>query len=161
MGGDKDHEDESNKYLKLLEADDEKQKGFIESVLYLLRSYKFDGLDLAYQFPRIDYNAKEESWKSLKKSKSFGNISEANKTVQNHKEQFVELIQNLRKALLRHELLLGLTVLPNVNASQFFNVSSLINNLDFVNLQTFDSPRPELESLKQGPSYHSTSLYSL
>ena len=120
LGGDKDDEDETNKYLKLLEASDETQKGFIESVLYLLRSYKFDGLDLAYQFPRIDYNAKEEVWKSLMKSKSFGNFYETNKTIESHKEQFSELVHNLRKALQHHELLLGLTVLPNINASREF-----------------------------------------
>ena len=119
LGGDKDHEDEPNKYLKLLEADNETQKAFIESVLYLLRSYKFDGLD-AYQFPRIDYNAKEDAWKSLKKSQLFENLSETNKTIESHKEQFVELVENLRKAVQRHELLLGLTVLPNINASREF-----------------------------------------
>lgn len=122
LGCDKDSDNASNKYLKLLEADTETQKNFIDSVLYLLRSYKFDGLDIAYQFPRIAYNDKEElnvATKSLQKFQ-FGHMREINQTEVNHKQKFVELIENLKTAVQPYDLILGITVLPNINASREF-----------------------------------------
>ncbi|XP_065357097.1 chitinase-like protein Idgf3 [Calliphora vicina] len=161
VGGDKDIDlDLNNKYIELLEAGAETQKSFIESALYLLRSYKFDGLDLAFQFPRNNNNVKgiiNAPWKSLRKL--FANrLNETDNKEEDHRTQFSVLVQNLKKAFKPHDLMLSLTVLPNVNASQYFNASALISNLDFINLQTFDFTTPELSPSE---ATYTAPLYSL
>ena len=118
VGGDRDV-GESEKYIKLLESGVEKQQAFIESARSLVRSLDFDGLDLAFQLPRNKprkvHTGAGMAWKSFKKvfSGDFVVDPQANE----HKEQFTELVKNLKKSFNENDLLLSLTVLPNVNSS--------------------------------------------
>lgn len=50
VGG--DHQGEPEKYLELLESS-VSRISFINSAYELLKTYDFDGLDLAYEFPKI------------------------------------------------------------------------------------------------------------
>ncbi|XP_060649792.1 chitinase-like protein Idgf2 [Drosophila nasuta] len=82
-----------NKYMELLDGGLEKQIQFIESAYALVKKYGFDGLDLAYQFPRS---------------------MPAN--ILKRKEQFNDFIQYLARLRFRiNGLLLTLTMLPRVN----------------------------------------------
>ncbi|KAM7356067.1 chitinase-like protein Idgf3 [Cochliomyia hominivorax] len=162
LGGEKDMF-ESVKYLKLLEAPDSKQQHFIKSAKNFLKKYHFDGLDLAYQFPTNKIkksslkNVMKQAKNVLKKTMGakvaknlgvgkFTNTNKKSKSIMKnhnlHKHRFTELISKLKNTLRRDRLMLTLTVLPHVNVSTYINVPSLINDLDFVNLATFDYSTP-------------------
>lgn len=118
VGGDKDLQD-PDKYIRLLEAGRANQTKFIESARDVLRSYNFDGLDLAFQLPR-NKPAKVHSdvgmaWKSFKKFFTGDHI--VDEKSDQHKEQFTELVKDLKTAFRPYDLMLTLTVLPNVNSS--------------------------------------------
>nr|UWY63829.1 chitinase-like protein Idgf1 [Sarcophaga peregrina] len=123
IGGDKDIDPgHPDKYLELLEGERVKQTAFINTAYTMVRTYGFDGIDLAYQFPKnkpLDPNADM------------------------HKEQFTTLIRDLRNVLKPDGLLLTLTVLPNVNSTWYFNVPVVSNFVDFVNLAAFDFLTPD------------------
>lgn len=118
VGGDRDGEG-ADKYIQLLEAGRQKQSAFIESARDLLRSYNFDGLDLAFQLPRNKPRKVHSdigmAWKSFKKLFTGDFIVDPKSD--EHKEQFTDLVNDLKAVLRPHNLMLSLTVLPNVNSS--------------------------------------------
>lgn len=118
VGGDKDVPDRL-KYVRLLEAGRENRTVFIESVRDVIRSFKFDGLDLSFQLPR-NIAARVESvvplpYKTIPKLFVSDYIVDEN--ADEHKEQFTELVEDLKTAFKPYDLMLTLTVLPNVNSS--------------------------------------------
>lgn len=118
VGGDRDLEKEE-KYVKLLEAGVQSQRRFIESARDVVRRFNFDGLDLAFQMPRnkprkVHSNA-GSAWKSFKKLFTGDFIVDTD--ADTHKSQMTELIKELSSAFKANDLLLSLTVLPNVNSS--------------------------------------------
>lgn len=120
LGGDADIDpDHPNKYMELLEGDRNRQIGFMTSVQHLIRSYGFDGLDLAYQFPknkpRKVHSEIGTLWKKFKKVFT-GNFIVDPKSDE-HKEQFTTIVRDLRNILHADGYQLMLTVLPNVNSS--------------------------------------------
>ncbi|XP_073826296.1 chitinase-like protein Idgf3 isoform X1 [Musca autumnalis] len=143
VGGDKDQNPE--KYIGLLEAGREKQNKFIESAREVLRSYNFDGLDLAFQLPRNKprkvHSDVGQAWKSFKKL--FTGDFVVDEKAADHKEQFTDLVKDLKAAFTPYNMMLSLTVLPNVNSTWYFNAPAIINNLDFVTLAAFDFTTPE------------------
>lgn len=127
LGGGKDL-NHPEKYIKLLEAPQQKQDIFIKSAKAFLSKYKFDGLDLAYQFPHNKAH-KSTSEKILNKAKEL--LSKGQKVIGNknskkidgsssnvHKQQFTALANKLRNMFRKKELMLTLTVLPHVNTSR-------------------------------------------
>lgn len=120
VGGDRDV-DEANplKYLGLLESGNEGQQNFIDSSIALLKRNGFDGLDLAFQFPRNKprkvHGTVGSYWKKFKKL--FTGDFVVDPLASEHKDQFTEFSRNLRAALQRSNLSLALTVLPNVNST--------------------------------------------
>ncbi|XP_061392690.1 chitinase-like protein Idgf1, partial [Musca vetustissima] len=118
VGGDRDRTD-GEKYLHLLETTIENQQNFIKSIVKFVQGYKFDGIDLAYQFP------KERSEQ------------------QQYKQPFSKLIQSLGTELAANNLMLTLSVLPNVNASWYLDIPSIEPHLDFINLWAFDFENPK------------------
>lgn len=126
VGGDHDLEN-PEKYMNFLESGRAKQNAFIESARDLLRSYNFDGLDLAFQFPRNKprkvHSDLGMAWKSFKKffTKDFVVDPQA----ADHKEQFTDLVTDIKTAFQPYDLMLTLTVLPNTNSSC---KSLIINN---------------------------------
>ncbi|KAH8399095.1 hypothetical protein KR215_002159 [Drosophila sulfurigaster] len=146
VGGDRDIDvSYPRKYIELLEATQEKQKKFIESALWLVKHYGFDGLDLAYQFPRNKPRKIHGALGSF--VKSFKKIFTGNEVVdpdaETHKQQFTRLVSDLQDKLHPDGYLLSLTVLPNVNSTWYFDIPKLDKLVDFVNLGTFDFYTPE------------------
>ncbi|KAH8263728.1 hypothetical protein KR044_013000, partial [Drosophila immigrans] len=146
VGGDHDiDEAHPNKYIELLEAGHERQREFIQSAFSLVKNYGFDGLDLAYQFPRSKpkkvNSALGAAWKSVMKlfTGDFIVDPEADK----QKEQFTSLVRDVKDALRPNGFLLSLTVLPNVNSTWYFDIPRLNSLVDFVNLAAFDFVTPE------------------
>ncbi|KAH8272701.1 hypothetical protein KR026_004588 [Drosophila bipectinata] len=166
VGGDKDVVDpENNKYLTLLESSNARIP-FINSAHSLVKTYGFDGLDLAWQFPKNKAKKVHGSigkfWKGFKKIFTGDYI--VDEKSEEHKEEFTALVRELKNAFRPDGYLLGLSVLPNVNSSRksffrdsfvplltllvisisvFFDVPALINNLDYVNLHAYDFQTPE------------------
>ncbi|ALC42082.1 CG5210 [Drosophila busckii] len=150
VGGDKDIEtgedakDKPNKYMELLENPTGRTR-FVNTVYALVKTYGFDGVDIAWQFPKNKpkkvHSGLGSIWKGFKKV--FSGDSIVDERAEEHKEQFTALLRDVKNALRPDNLLLSTTVLPNVNASLFFDVPAVINYLDFVNLGAFDFFTPE------------------
>ncbi|ALC48324.1 Idgf4 [Drosophila busckii] len=144
VGGDKDvTEEETSKYLTLLESSNARIP-FINSAHSLVKTYGFDGLDLAWQFPKNKpkkvHSGIGSFWKGFKKI--FSGDFVVDEKSEEHKEEFTALVRELKNAFRPDGYLLGLSVLPNVNSSLFYDVPALINNLDFVNLHAYDFQTP-------------------
>ncbi|KAH8263726.1 hypothetical protein KR044_012995, partial [Drosophila immigrans] len=145
VGGDRDFDAaETNKYLGLLEANATMQQSFIDSSMILLRHNGFDGLDLAFQLPknkpRKVHGALGSYWKSFKKLFTGNFIVDTNAEM--HKEQYTSLVTKLSRAFNSANLMLTMTVLPNVNSTWYFDVPKIVNHLDFINLAAFDFLTP-------------------
>ena len=143
-GGRDDVDPENNKYLTLLESSNARIP-FINSAHALVKTYGFDGLDLAWQFPKNKpkkvHGSVGKFWKGFKKIFSGDHV--VDEKAEEHKEEFSALLRELKNAFRPDGYLLGVTVLPNVNSSLFFDVPAVVNYLDFVNLQAFDFYTPE------------------
>lgn len=121
IGGDRDAAagGEANQYLQLLQANRTIQQNFIDSSMIMLRRNGFDGLDLAFQLPknkpRKVHGSIGSVWKKFKKL--FTGDFIVDPQADEHKSQFSELVRNLRNAFTPANLMLTLTVLPNVNST--------------------------------------------
>jgi len=150
VGGDKDVETTEegkelpNKYIELLENPDARRR-FISTAYALAKTYAFDGLDMAFQFPKNKpkkvHSGLGSFWKGFKKVFTGNHIIDENADA--HKEQFTALMRDLKNELRSENLLLSATILPNVNSSLFIDVPAIINYVDFVNLAAFDFYTPE------------------
>lgn len=124
VGGDRDIDVEHpNKYIELLEGEKVRQAGFIQSAYALVKNYGFDGLDLAYQFPRNKprkvHGEIASAWKSIKKLFTGDFIVDPESAL--HKEQFTAFVRDVKDSLRNDGFLLSLTVLPNVNSTCKWN----------------------------------------
>lgn len=127
LGGDKDIEtsedakDLPNKYLELLENPAGRAR-FINTAYALVKTYGFDGLDVAWQFPKNKpkkvHSGIGSLWKGFKKVFSGDFI--VDEKSEEHKEQFTALLRDVKNELRPDNLLLSTTVLPNVNSSREF-----------------------------------------
>lgn len=120
VGGDRDvDEAHPNKYVELLEANRTAQQNFIDSSMILLKRNGFDGLDLAFQLPRNKprkvHGSLGSYWKSFKKL--FTGDFVVDPQAEQHKSQFTDLVGNIKNAFRSANLMLSLTVLPNVNST--------------------------------------------
>ncbi|XP_062141708.1 chitinase-like protein Idgf2 isoform X2 [Drosophila sulfurigaster albostrigata] len=146
VGGDHDIDGEHpNKYIELLEGGYDKQIEFIKSAHSLVKNYGFDGLDLAYQFPknkpRKVHSLLGKAWKAVKKLGTGDFIVDPK--AEQHKNQFTSLIRSASDKLRQDGFLLSLTVLPNVNSTWYFDVPVINDLVDFVNIAAFDFVTPE------------------
>lgn len=110
---------EDNKYLKLLENLSHRT-AFINSAQKFVKTYGFNGLDLAWQFPATTpYNHSENglrrAWNAVKNW--FIPPKSIDPSAETHGEQFVQLLRELRHSLSQVSAILTLTVLPNVQPS--------------------------------------------
>ncbi|EDX05223.1 imaginal disc growth factor 1 [Drosophila simulans] len=145
VGGDRDvDEAHPNKYVELLEANRTAQQNFIDSSMILLKRNGFDGLDLAFQLPRNKPRKVHGSlgtyWKSFKKL--FTGDFVVDPLAEQHKSQFTDLVGNIKNAFRSANLMLSLTVLPNVNSTWYFDVPKLHPQFDYINLAAFDFLTP-------------------
>lgn len=112
----------NNKYLTVLETTGNRV-AFVNSVYSMVKTYEFDGVDLAWQFP-VDRPVKIKSglkkfWANVKATVGItkGPIDEQ---AAEHKEQFSALVRELRQAFAPDNLIVSLTVNPNVNLGSKF-----------------------------------------
>jgi GH18 family chitinase len=142
VGGDAD--EGSDKYLALLESSTGRIS-FTNSINVILKTYGFDGLDLAFQFPKIKpkkiRSAVGSFFYSIKKT-----VGAAGKPVDEnseaHKNQFTSLVVELKNSFRLDNYELAVTILPNVNASLYLDVPSIKNYVDFITLAAFDVYTP-------------------
>ncbi|XP_030384793.1 chitinase-like protein Idgf1 [Scaptodrosophila lebanonensis] len=145
VGGDRDV-DEAHplKYLELLEANTTIQQNFIDSSMVLLRRNGFDGLDLAFQLPRNKprkvHGTIGSYWKKFKKL--FTGDFIVDPQAEQHKEQYASLVQNIKRAYWSANLIMTMTVLPNVNSTWYFDVPKLHQHFEFINVAAFDFLTP-------------------
>lgn len=142
VGGDADGDHE--KYMALLESSTGRIS-FTNSINVVLKTYGFDGLDLAFQFPKMKPKKVRSSigsvWHSFKKTVGVaGNPVDENS--ETHKAQFSMLITELKNSFRIDKYELGVTVLPNVNASLYLNVTEIKDYVDFVTVAAFDVNTP-------------------
>ncbi|XP_063393154.1 chitinase-like protein EN03 isoform X2 [Cydia fagiglandana] len=143
VGGDADNE-EAAKYNTLLESP-QARTAFVNSGVLLAEQHGFDGIDLAWQFPRIKPKKIRSTWGSVWHGikKTFGTTPVDDKEPE-HREGFTALVRELKQALaVKPNMQLAITVLPNVNSSIYYDVPAIINLVDIVNLQAFDYETPE------------------
>ncbi|XP_026319611.1 chitinase-like protein EN03 [Hyposmocoma kahamanoa] len=143
VGGDADTE-EPQKYNLLLESP-QARTAFVNSAVLLAEQHGFDGIDVAWQFPRVKPKKVRSTWGSIWHGikKTFGTTPVDDKEAE-HKEGYTALVRELKQALnVKQNMQLSLTVLPNVNASIYYDVPSIINLVDFVNVDAFDYFTPE------------------
>ncbi|XP_034098470.1 chitinase-like protein Idgf2 [Drosophila albomicans] len=145
VGGDFDIDaDHPDKYIELLEGGKVRQAGFIQTAFSLVKNHNFDGLDLAFQFPRNKprkvHSGLGATWKSIKKLFTGDFVVDTNAAL--HKEQFTAFVRDVKDSLRNDGLQLSLTVLPNVNSTWYFDAPALNGLVDFVNLAAFDFLTP-------------------
>lgn len=80
-------------------------------------------------------------WSSVKKT--FTGDGPVDENAEQHKEQFTALVKELKSAFKPENLLVSLTVLPNVNSTEFYDPRGLAPHLDFIVLQAFDFYTPQ------------------
>lgn len=160
VGG--DAQGDSDKWLNLLEQSTSRIS-FINSAYDLLKTYDFDGLDLAFEFPKIKPKkirssaGKEfaELFNNLSINLSLGSIWHSFKTTigvagnpvdeksEEHKEEFTALVRELKNSFRPEGYQLSVTILPNVNSSLYLDVPATVNNIDWINLAVFDVQTPQ------------------
>ncbi|CAG9558727.1 unnamed protein product [Danaus chrysippus] len=143
VGGDADTEEEQ-KYNLLLESP-QARTAFVNSGVLLAEQHGFDGIDLAWQFARIKPKKIRSTWGSIWHGikKTFGTTPVDDKEAE-HREGFTALVREMKAALnLKPNMQLSVTVLPNVNATIYYDVPAIINLVDIVNINAFNYYTPE------------------
>jgi chitinase len=143
-GSDVDPDADTNKYLNLLENSGSRI-AFINSAYSIIKTYDFDGIDLAWQFPPNKPKKIKGTigslWSSFKKSVGI-TPNPIDEKADEHKEEFTALVREVKNAFRHDNYLVSLTVLPNVNSTYFFDIPAIMNNLDYVELPSFDFQTP-------------------
>lgn len=117
VGG--NHDENRAAYLSLLETS-AGRVAFINSAYTMLKTYQFDGLDLAWEFPPNKPKKIRSGFGSFwhKVKKTFGATpSSIDEKWEEHREEFTALVRELKNALRPEGYQLTLTQLPNVNAT--------------------------------------------
>nr|QPD99037.1 putative chitinase 1 [Tityus serrulatus] len=114
-------ESEGDKYSRMV-SDSDKRKTFVKSAVEFLKKYKFDGLDLDWEYPAC--------WQ--------GDCDKSNKS---DKENFSKLLKELRKAFNKENPSLLLTAAVSAGkyvSNQAYQGEKMAEYLDFVNVMTYD-----------------------
>lgn len=82
----------------------------------------------------------ESAFHKAKMFFGFG-VKPVDKKSDQHKNEFTELIKELRK--LTAGKILSITINPNVNSTLYFDIPSIKDNVDWINLNMFDVQTPE------------------
>ncbi|ENN73067.1 hypothetical protein YQE_10311, partial [Dendroctonus ponderosae] len=159
VGGNRDVSGEGSeknlKYRTLLESV-ETRLAFINSAHNLVKTYGFDGLDLAWEFPEtkprkirnkickfrsplanicLTHLPALASWFVNLKHKIAGE-SITDEKAEEHKEQFIALVREFKNAFRHDGILLTLSQLPNVNGTVYYDPRQIAPNVDFVTTAT-------------------------
>ncbi|KAG5666683.1 hypothetical protein PVAND_014698 [Polypedilum vanderplanki] len=136
---------EPDKWLSLLEQSTSRI-AFINSAYDLIKTYNFDGLDLAFEFPKIKPKKIQSSigsfFYSIKKA-----VGAAGKPVDpksdEHREEFTALVRELKNSFRHDGYILSITINPNVNSSLYLDVPQTVANFDWINIAGFDFQTPQ------------------
>lgn len=123
VGGNADHLGSSSdmKYLTLLESS-AARLSFVNSAYALISAYKFDGIDLAWQFPvKPPVKAQASGFGSLWAGvKAFvGSAPFVDEKVDEHRVGFTDLLQEFKRSFGPENLIVSVTVNPNVPLSKY------------------------------------------
>ncbi|XP_049537754.1 chitinase-like protein Idgf4 [Anopheles darlingi] len=146
LGGNTDLTEEKpfEKYLNLLESAGSRT-AFINSAYTLIKTYGFDGLDLAWQFPQTKpkriRGLPGKLWHGFKKLFTGDSILDAK--ADEHREEFTALVRDLKNAFAPDKFQLGYTQLPHVNESIFLDIPLLKDNLEYINIAAYDQQTPD------------------
>lgn len=157
VGGDADTED-LEKYNRLLESA-QARTAFVNSGVLLAEQHGFDGIDLSWQFARFKPKKIRSTWGSIWHGikKTFGTTLVDDKEAE-HREGYTALVRELKQALsVKPHMQLSITVLPNVNATVYYDVPAIINLVDFVQIGAYDFNTPERNPKEAD---YSTPLYT-
>jgi chitinase len=145
LGGEADDGGSSEKYHKLIDSTTGRLS-FANSVVVFLKQYGFDGLDLAYQFPKIKpkkIRSKIGSvWSSFKKTIGVGG-GPVDPDSESHKALFATLVRELKDSFRSENLLLTVTILPNVDPLLYLDVENVKPYVEYVTLAAFDFQTPD------------------
>ncbi|CAG9858301.1 unnamed protein product [Phyllotreta striolata] len=134
----------NEKYRTILESTVHRL-AFVNSAYTLLKEYNFDGLDLAWEFPETKpkkvKTGLKKAWSSFKSVFTGEKVIDSNAA--QHREQFTSLVKELKVAFRPDNLLLSLTVLPNINSTVYYDPKRLSPHLDFIALHAFDFYTPQ------------------
>nr|WNT43926.1 chitinase-like protein Idgf4 [Monochamus alternatus] len=148
VGGNEDISGEDNeknlKYRQLLETSTHRL-AFVNSAHTLIKGFGFDGIDLAWEFPETKPKKIKSGfgafWSGLKHKIAGESVIDEN--AEQHREQFTSLVKELKGAFRPDNLLISLTVLPNVNSTVYYDPRALAPHLDLIVLHAFDFYTPE------------------
>lgn len=145
LGGQPYDKERTQKYHAVLESSAARQS-LINSAYEMVKSYDFDGIDLAWEFPPVKPRKKRSGlgsfWHSVKKTVGVAGNPVDEKSDE-HKEAFTALVRDFKNAFRLDNYIVATTVLPNVNFTHYYDVPVIINYLDFVVLSTFDYSTPD------------------
>jgi len=118
----------------------------INSAYDIIKTYDFDGINIAWEFPPIKpkkiRNTLGSFWHGLKKGVGLAGTV-VDEKADEHKEAHTALTRDFKNAFKLDNYIISATVLPNVNASHYYDVPAIINHIDFVVLGAFDFNTPE------------------
>lgn len=144
LGGLAYDKDRTEQYYGVLENSGARLS-LINSAYELVKTYDFDGVNIAWEFPPIKPKKIRSSfgsfWHGVKKT--FTGDSILDEKADEHKEAYTSLTRDFKNAFKLDNYIVAATVLPNVNASHYYDVPVLMNYLDFVVLGSFDFYTPE------------------
>ncbi|XP_052825726.1 acidic mammalian chitinase isoform X2 [Octopus bimaculoides] len=103
-------------FSELVNSDDDTLKKFYKQAIHYLREYRFDGIDLDWEFPKA--NEKEKYSRFLK--------------------EFRAAITNHSKTSVRPPLLLTAALPNNVRKLENYDIDTLNSTLDFATVMTYD-----------------------
>ncbi|CAG2174944.1 unnamed protein product [Oppiella nova] len=112
----------SDKYSQMASSPDSRKK-FVNSVVKFIQTYKFDGLDVDWEYP------------------GFKAVGEADRVPGNpkDKENYISLLRELRAALKPHNYLLSAAVSAGKKTIDIsYDVKQLNELLDFINVMAYD-----------------------
>ncbi|XP_046992108.1 chitinase-like protein Idgf4 isoform X1 [Schistocerca americana] len=144
IGGGGADADQRKKYFELLESD-EHRRTFVDSVKELLQQNRFDGIDIAWEFPfskeKKDRGALGNVWHGVKKVLGYAH-SHRDENPDEHRRQFSALIRELKSSLKTQNALLTLSVIPYINHSLYYDCAALSPEIDQLHLLAYDYHSP-------------------
>ncbi|XP_073822303.1 chitinase-like protein Idgf1 [Musca autumnalis] len=147
IGGDRDDKDSYGplKYLHFLESSDYYHRRFITKTMEILHMYQFDGLDLALPLPRNTPQDESNLGAFLKDINPMGGGEGRKAETANvqYRHVYSKFVTELKKECDKNKFDLTMTVLPNVNSSDYYDVAEIHKHFKFINLFAFDFNTPE------------------
>ncbi|XP_073826304.1 chitinase-like protein Idgf1 isoform X2 [Musca autumnalis] len=109
----------------------------------ILNLYQFDGLDLALPLSRNKTEEETNLEAFLNDIIPMGKGGKEAKTNVQYSHLFTKLVTKLKEECARNKFDLTMTVLPNVNVSDYYDVAEIHKYFKFINLFAFDFNTPE------------------